>query len=177
MLNLKSNFFLENVSAFNFIFLTSEDLEIVRNWRNNENIRKWFYTDHMISNDEHQKFIEKLKNDNHNYYWLVKQNNDYLGVVSLNKFDSKNKNSYLGIYANPDNPQKGIGSVLGNFLLHIAFNIANLHTLKLEVLENNLKAINFYKKLGFIEEGIIREIIYKSDKWVNVIIMGIINNE
>jgi UDP-4-amino-4,6-dideoxy-N-acetyl-beta-L-altrosamine N-acetyltransferase len=52
-----------------------------------------------------------------------------------------------------------------------------LHTLKLEVLENNERAINFFKKLGFKEEGRLREFVFKEDIWYDAIIMGITEKE
>ena len=53
----------------------------------------------------------------------------------------------------------------------------NLHKISLEVLETNERAIKLYKKIGFIEEGVKRDEIYKKDKWVNSIIMSILENE
>jgi len=57
----------------------------------------------------------------------------------------------------------------------MASNIFGLHSLKLEVIEDNKKAIEFYKKKGFEEEGRLREFVLKHGKWLGVIIMGIIN--
>jgi len=59
----------------------------------------------------------------------------------------------------------------------LAFEHLKLHTLKLEVLENNERAINFFKKLGFKEEGRLREFVFKEDIWYDAIIMGITEKE
>ena len=59
----------------------------------------------------------------------------------------------------------------------MAFEHLKLHTLKLEVLENNERAINFFKKLGFKEEGRLREFVFKEDIWYDAIIMGITEKE
>jgi len=124
---------------------------------------------------EHAMFIEGLKIDNKNSYWLARDENEgYLGVISLNRIDSANKNAYLGIYTNPYSGKTGTGYVLIECLKRLAFNIAYLHTLKLEVIENNEKAIRFYEKSGFSEEGRLREFVFKDGKWCDVIVMGII---
>jgi UDP-4-amino-4,6-dideoxy-N-acetyl-beta-L-altrosamine N-acetyltransferase len=177
MKNLRQNFEIENVNLLNYIFLNPQESELVRRWRNHESIRHWMYNESIISYDEHHNFIAKLNNDNHNFYWLVKSNHDYIGVIYLNRVDFNNRNAYLGIYANPENYAKGTGTLLVNLLINLVFKVAGLHTLKLEVLEENEKAINLYKKLGFTEEGCLKEYIFKSNNWKNVIIMGLINNE
>ncbi|MCZ5362331.1 hypothetical protein O5631_09450 [Escherichia coli] len=72
---------------------SSEDIqEKVRCIRNEPQIRKWMYTDHLISKDEHKNWIERLRNESRNFVYVVM--NDYdepIGVVSVNSIDLKNK--------------------------------------------------------------------------------------
>lgn len=173
--NIKVN---DNTLLINFVNLSDGEKEIVRLWRNNEIITKWMYQDHLVSLEEHSNFINKLKADNNNFYWVIKKNTgDYIGVISLNKIDFRNKNAYFGIYSNPDSKSPGAGSLLIECLKKLAFDIANLHTLKLEVIESNERAIDFYKKSGFIEEGRLKEFVLKDDRWHDVVVMGIINRD
>ena len=73
---LKKNLFLKN-----FIHLTNKEKKMVRNWRNSKKIRAHMYTDYLISQREHRNFLNNLKNDRKNFYWLVKDKKDkrYLG--------------------------------------------------------------------------------------------------
>lgn len=171
--DLRKNITIRDIILKNFINLTVNEKEMVRNWRNNNAIRKWCYFEHIITVEEHYKFLKKLEADNHNFYWLVRNNNDYIGVVCLNRVDFKNRNAYLGIYSNP--LIEGVGNSLIDCLKRIAFDIAHLHALKLEVIENNKKAISFFEKSGFKKEGILIDFIYKEGKYKNVIVMGLIN--
>lgn len=177
MMNLENNFQLDGVNIKNIVYISQEEKELVRNWRNNKMVRKWMYSDEIISQEEHAAFIKSLKNNNKNFYWLVEDEKKYIGVIYINRLDFKNKNAYLGIYTNPDVEIKGAGNVLIKFLKFIAFEIGKLHTLKLEVLANNKKAIQFYKKQGFVEEGKLRDFVLKCGNWHDVIIMGIINRD
>lgn len=175
MISLKSDFELEKFKIINFVNLNPEEIEMIRNWRNNENIRKMMLSDHIISPEEHSNFIDNLREDNKNFYWVVKTGEESIGTISLNKVDFKNKNAYLGIYANPDHKLPGAGNILIENLKKLAFSKANLHTLKLEVIDKNERAINFYKKSGFLDEGRLKEFIFKDDRWYDLIIMGVIN--
>jgi len=176
MINLASNINLDKVILINFINLAEKEKEMVREWRNNPDIKRWMYTDHAISQEEHCKFIENLKNDHKNYFWLVKSNtNECLGVIYFIKVDFNSKRAYFGIYANPDSKILGLGRLFDDTAKKIAFEILDLHTLKLEVIEDNAQVINLHKKMGFSQEGLLRDFAFKDNSWKNVVVMGMVN--
>lgn len=175
--SMRSDFDLGDVTLINFVNLTKEDSEKVRNWRNHENVKRWMYHNHIITPEEHNSFIENLKNDNKNFSWLVKKKEEYIGVINLKRVDLVNRNAYLGIYSNPDQKLSGNGYILIESLKVLSFNIMDLHTLKLEVIDGNERAVAFYKKSGFNEEGRLREFIFKDSKWHNITVMGIIKTD
>ena len=70
----------------------------------------------------------------------------------MNRLDPKNRNAYFGIYANPEEKIHGAGLILEKSAISLAFDVAQLHTLKLEVIEDNERVINFHKRMGFEEE-------------------------
>jgi UDP-4-amino-4,6-dideoxy-N-acetyl-beta-L-altrosamine N-acetyltransferase len=175
-MDLKRDFHIDDVSVVNFINLSGEERELVRRWRNHDDIRKQMYSEHMISLEEHAGFIAGLSNDDKNFYWLVKdKKGEYSGVIYLNRTDFSNMNAYLGIYSNPDLKTQGTGSTLIDCLKKIAFEKWDLHTLKLEVIETNGRAIHFYEKSGFAVEGRLKEFVFKKGRWYDVMIMGIVN--
>jgi UDP-4-amino-4,6-dideoxy-N-acetyl-beta-L-altrosamine N-acetyltransferase len=135
------------------------------------------FSDHVILPQEHYDFMVKLKDDNKNFYWLVKKNEKSIGIISLNRTDFNNGNAYIGLYANPDNKVSGAGQILIGCLKKLAFNVANLHSLKLEVIDSNEHAKLFFKKSGFDEEGILKEFVIKNGKWHDVIVMGVLNSD
>jgi UDP-4-amino-4,6-dideoxy-N-acetyl-beta-L-altrosamine N-acetyltransferase len=173
--DLKKDFDLGKVTVKNFIHLTQKEKETVRRWRNCRYVRDWMHAEHIISETEHLKFIENLKKDGKNFYWLVKHKTGrYLGVIYLQRVDFQYGNAYLGIYKNPFSKQFGIGTLLMDCLMKIAFNRLKLHTLKLEVIKDNRKAIHLYRKIGFKNEGRLKEMIFRDNKWLDVLIMGLI---
>jgi UDP-4-amino-4,6-dideoxy-N-acetyl-beta-L-altrosamine N-acetyltransferase len=176
VMDLHKNMVVGDLLLCTFLNLAPEEIEMVRKWRNHEAIREWMYGNDIISREEHRAFIEGLKSDYRNFYWLVKnQAGYYLGVIDLKRVDLANRNAYLGIYANPESDDRGRGHILMDCLKRLAFDVINLHVLKLEVIAENSRAIDFYRREGFQEEGRLKEFVFKGDRWLDVMVMGIMN--
>ncbi len=175
-INLKKNFKFEKISLINFTNLTAEENEMIRNWRNEESIRNWMFSDHIITKEEHMQFLNRLKSDNKNFSWLIRNNDSYLGVLNFNQVNFKHRNAYFGFYVNPNIKLPGIAVLIDRIAIKLAFEVTGLHTIKLEALGGN-KVIKLHRKLGFKEEGRLKEFILKEDKWQDVIIMGMTNKK
>ena len=126
----------------NFTELNFQEKELILKWRNNPLIAKYMLTKN-ISLKAHLKFIDNLKNDNKKRYFLVEN----IGVIY---FTLHNNNIVeIGLYKNP-NKQK-VGNKLLKTAIEYAFEELKAKKIILYVFENNIKAINLYKKFGFKE--------------------------
>ncbi len=175
---LLKNIQYENISLVNFVNLNEDEKLEVLKWRNDERVRTWMFYDKLIRTEDHLAFISNLKDEKKNFYWVVRnETNESAGVISINKIDPANKNAYLGIYKNPFYDGKNGGGILIDALKKAAFETCGLHTLKLEVVANNVRAIKFYEKNGFKTEGVLREFAFKNEAFMDVVIMGITSSE
>jgi len=104
-----------------------------------------------------------------------------IGYFRTSNWVKENNNIYLG--ADLHKNYRGRGLAYESYMKFIPYisKELDLHKVSLEVLVTNKRAINLYKKIGFIVEGIKREEVYKNGKWVGSIIMSILipefNNE
>lgn len=124
---------------------------MILEWRNSTNIKKYMYTQDDISLENHMKFIENLKNCEDKLYFLVKKDDDFIGViyfVNLIKYEVD-----FGLYANPMSKIAGIGRILEEISIDFAFNTLKVEKLKLEVFEDNIQVRNLHKKYKFREIG------------------------
>jgi len=62
-------------------------------------------------------------------------------------------------------------------LLRHCFDTLNLNRAYLHVYAENLRAKRSYEKAGFVEEGRLREGVYKHGKYDDVIVMSILRSE
>lgn len=152
--------------------LEEDEKKTVLELRNHPEVRRWMYTDQRIAWGEHIRFIDSLLEASSQAHWLVYDSADILGSVNLSRISMQHGHAYVGIYANPECEKRSKGKSLLEALKQVAFETLQLHTLKLEVLVQNRKAIAFYEKNGFSKEGILKGYIRKSEAFEDVVIMG-----
>jgi len=175
-MNLRDDFSFEALRLISSIHWDSREKEMVRQWRNDDTIRQWMYHDHHITPEEHDKFLVDLATSPTKFLWLGKDHNGrYLGIVSLSRVDLTNKNGYIGIYTRPDLKIWGTGQLILKTIKELAFDTIGLHTLRVETMETNENALRLYRKLGFEEEGRLKEYVHKEGCWHSVIVLSIIN--
>ena len=131
--------------------------------RNSKSIRAWMYSKNIIKFKEHMEYIKLLKNKIDKIYFLVKQNNTNIGVVDFTSIT--NNSAELGIYSNPK--LYGKGKILMNTILNYGFNILKLKTIKANVFQNNIKAIQLYKKFNFKKIDKKDDLLYMELKYEN----------
>jgi UDP-4-amino-4,6-dideoxy-N-acetyl-beta-L-altrosamine N-acetyltransferase len=135
--------------------LTEDDLPMVLDWRNHPAVRGYMLTQHEISLDEHRNWFARVKEDKTRQQLIVLDGADPLGFVQFNSVCQGGIADW-GFYARPDAP-KGSGTKLGQAALAYAFSKLGLHKVCGQAIESNVASIAFHQKLGFAEEGRLRE--------------------
>ncbi|GAB6168721.1 GNAT family protein [Clostridium carnis] len=72
---------------------------------------------------------------------------------------------------------QGYGKDSIRTICNFLFDKKKAHKIELEVVSENKRAINCYKKCGFIEEGLRRSKYYIKGEYLDTIIMGILSKE
>ncbi|PAF47547.1 UDP-4-amino-4,6-dideoxy-N-acetyl-beta-L-altrosamine N-acetyltransferase [Helicobacter sp. 12S02634-8] len=161
------NFTIGDILALNFTHLSDMQSLEVLSFRNNPQTSRWMYAQ-TIFLDTHLQFITELKSNPNSHYWLFKKGQISLGVGSLTRINKTHRHGYLGLYKNPD--LQNVGKEILASLEYIAFKEFALHTLHLEVMASNQKAINFYQKHQYHLEGRLIEFIYHNHTYEDALI-------
>ena len=142
---------MKEIKLINFTDLSNDEKKIILEWRNNPNIKKWMYTQDDITPESHLNFIDSLKNSKEKLYFLVKKEDENIGVIYFTNLTKKEV--YFGLYANPTIKILGVGRILEELSIDFAFNSLNARKLKLEVFEDNIQVINLHRKYNFKKSG------------------------
>ena len=100
------------------------------------------------------------------------------GQIDLHQIDYRNSHATLGIVIGKKNYLgKGYGQEAIELLQKFVFHTLNLHRLELDVYEYNERAYKCYLKCGFVEEGRLRQKLFRDGRYWDVIKMSILKAE
>lgn len=155
--------------------METRDLQQVLGWRNHPEIRRYMYTQHPISLEEHSRWFEKKSADPAYHLLVFEADSTPLGFINIHQI-ALGGIAEWGFYAAPDAP-KGTGRQLGQAALHYAFARCGLHKLCGQALAFNASSIKFHRNLGFTQEGILRQQHFDGQRYHDVVCFGLLANE
>ncbi len=152
--------------------MEERDLPVVLRWRNTERIRRNMYTDHVISEDEHRAWFQKVQEQKRSVHLVFEMSGVPVGVVNITDFDTRNNTCHWGFYVgSPDAPQ-GSGTAMGLLALEHIFEHLKIRKLIGEALEYNDASIRFHERLGFVQEGRFIQHVLKDGRSENVVTLA-----
>lgn len=111
-------------------------------------------------------------------YAIISETDELVGEVVINDIDwhSRVANFRIALFDRRFF-DKGYGSEAAALMLRHAFKTLKLHRLELEVFDFNTRALHVYETLGFVREGLKRDVLLWKDTYHNAVVMGILAPE
>ncbi|HOO75139.1 MAG: GNAT family N-acetyltransferase [Thermotogae bacterium] len=100
-----------------------------------------------------------------------------VGGANINSVDERNGTFSIGMQIGVDYRAKGYGTAAMRILLDYAFNERRLNKFNVSVLDGNIGSSSVLKKLGCINEGVIRQNVFTEGKFKDVILFGLTRDE
>jgi len=160
--------------------IEEKDIKDINSWRGDrdsvENLGTSFnYINLDIDKSWYQSYLNSR--DNNVRLAICVDESNLIGVVYLTNINWIHRRAEFSIWiGNKAHQGKGYGKLAAKLMLQHAFNDLNLHSLFLTVLKSNNRAIELYKKIGFIEIGCLPEYLFKDGMYVDMISMSLVNN-
>ncbi|MDX3383474.1 GNAT family protein [Streptomyces niveiscabiei] len=102
---------------------------------------------------------------------------ELVGEVVLNEWDPEARSCTFRTLIGPGGRGRGLGTEATRLIVGYGFDRLRLHRIGLEAYAFNSRAIRVYEKVGFVHEGVRREIELKDGKWVDEVVMAILEDE
>ena len=137
------------------------DLETILAWRNRDEARVWFKTSEKLSFDSHRRWYENYLASRDDFFFIIEADDRPVGQCALYRIDAQNGSAEVGRFlAAPGQSGKGYIARSCAQLVNFGTQKLFLEHLYLEVMEGNVRAIDIYRRCGFIGErrsgGMIR---------------------
>jgi diamine N-acetyltransferase len=161
--------------------MIAEDIPVYHRWRNDLSVMS--STSPILdvySLSETEEFCRSVLGapGSKSYVIVEKSRDQPIGITSLVRIDTANRNAECIIdIGEKEYWGQGYGAEALRLLLRYAFLELGLHRVCLRVFSFNTRAIRLYKKLGFQEEGRLRESLFRSGQWHDTLIMAILEHE
>ena len=134
----------------NYVDCTPEQhLEILA-LRNLDDVRKWMVNPEVISEDDHFRFVESLRNNENRLYFAIYKDGILVGTYNLT-----NEGEGVwerGIIANPNTQGSGQTNQWEQQILN-GLSKYGIKKVSAKVKTDNLRSIRYHEKMGFVEIG------------------------
>ncbi|NLF51945.1 MAG: GNAT family N-acetyltransferase [Leptolinea sp.] len=163
--------------------LEPTDLVHLTRWKNDPDVIENLLINTPSSiNDEQRRYEELMKRPDEEHPFAIELNEQnqwvLIGTTRFHTIDWKNRSVEFGVcIGEKEHWNKGYARDAVRLLLRHAFNNLNLNRVFLYVFETNERARKMYTATGFVEEGRLRQDIYKNGRYLDVLVMSVLRNE
>lgn len=156
-----------------------EDSEILSRWSEDADYRRLQDTDapRPLAPDHFRERDESLGEDSSNFEFRIRTLEDdrLVGFVAIVGIEWPNRHGWVAIgLGDPRDRGRGFGTEAMGLALRYAFHELGLHRLSLDVIADNQPAIALYRRLGFVEEGRLRERVLRDGQRLDLLYMGLL---
>ena len=108
----------------------------------------------------------------------ARESDELVGITGLHQIELKDRHATFGIVIGEKSEWgKGYCTEATGLMLGYAFDTLNLHRVALHVAEHNVAGIRSYLKVGFRQEGVLREAMFREGRYHNLLAMAILRDE
>ena len=157
--------------------LERKDLPFIHDLDNERHTMAFWFEEPYESLDELTNLYNKHIHDDDERRFVIDVNNKFAGIIELVDINFIHRNSEIQIIVKSDFRGRGLAKDAMLKGLDYAFNILNMHKIYLYVDTENHKALNLYKEVGFVQEGILRKQFFVEGEYRDSIFMGIFKDE
>lgn len=118
-----------------------------------------------ITMEQHLRWWERTKSDRRQLRLVFVAFGHKAGMAKFYDYDAMNRSIVLGADIHKDHRGKGWAQFLWTLMLERCFEGFNVHRVGLTTAEYNAVGQHIYKKLGFREEGRLRESLYRDGQF------------
>lgn len=129
------------------------------------------------ANEFVEKFIDFKPDTGRLMFAIENYDGENVGALNLNSIDERNGTFSIGMQIDQDHRGKGYGTAAMEILLRYAFYERRLNKYYGAVLEGNIASATMMKKVGCVEEGIRRQMIYTNGRYHDEILFGLTKGE
>jgi RimJ/RimL family protein N-acetyltransferase len=164
--------------------LVKSDVQLFMKWFNDSEVSRYLTVFMPLSERFEENWMEEActKGAADNAYFIIeaieKDGFKPIGNTGLVRIEFKNQTGTFGIsIGEKEYWNHGYGTEAASLLMDYGFDQLNLHRISSFVFAKNERSRRLHRKLGFQEEGMQREIVYRNGEFNDLVVYGLLKNE
>jgi ribosomal-protein-serine acetyltransferase len=149
--------------------------------KNRAYLRKWLpWVDQTLSIVDVQAFLERATRqfvERRGPSAGVWFNGELCGTIGCHPIDWANRNCSIGYWLDADHQGKGLMTRCCAVLLDYLFDELFLHRVTIRCGTGNTLSCAIPARLGFQREGVMREAEWVNDRWIDLIVWGMLDHD
>jgi RimJ/RimL family protein N-acetyltransferase len=177
-----------------------DDHPLLAAWCNDPDLTPHFYADEPVSLESHLRWYEGVKNDPNQRFFVIEAlvepptASEYgtpyqyipglkppapIGTTGLLNMDWRSRSAEYGRFKIGDRRYRGngCGFEAEMLLMRHAFEHLNLNRVYGYVLAYNERVRALHRKTGFVEEGCLRQAVYKRGQYHDLVVVGLLRKD
>lgn len=141
--------------------VTMDDAATLLDARNRDDVRRFMTSQHVISMDEHQKWLQaRIANMSYAPYCLFLKDDVPVGVVGMSSYDTDRNIGEWGFYLCDPTGESGVGTMMLAAFCEAVFFYYGMPAIDAKVQLFNDASLYLHGKLGFVQTRQNSEFIF-----------------
>jgi RimJ/RimL family protein N-acetyltransferase len=161
--------------------LDERDVDDILGWVNDPEIigNLAAFAGKPLTREDELQYVRRMQSSREDrVFTITTPEGRYLGQIGLHQIFRRSAVARLSvIVASRKDMGQGVGSAAIASLLDIAFGEEKLHKVWLMCFARNERARRTYARVGFVEEGVLREEYFHEGAWHDMVRMGMLARE
>ena len=140
----------------------------------------YYLPDKLLPRNREQLLIlmEDWNDGVRNFVFACRSEGQTVGLVSLSDLDFVSGNGEVGVMiADHQARGQGLAREAVELLLDYAFGELRLHRVYVRIAPENKASLKLFRGFGFVQEGRMREVMRRRDKYLDLLFFGLLENE
>ncbi len=165
-----------------FTVLGPEHFEAVRRWRSDPEVTRFWITQDIPDQAAIERWYARNQADGA-LVWAILSEGEPIGYVTLFEVDEVNRKAELALMIGKRSAwshgfaKEALATVLRHAFTPVETGGLGLHKVWLSVFAENMAARRAYQSIGFREDGVLREDMFRDGTWHDQLLMSVLDDE
>jgi RimJ/RimL family protein N-acetyltransferase len=156
------------------------DAGVITSWFNNQDVLRTILRYQPMTVHAEEEWIDSITRSDKDLVLVIatKSDDQLVGITGLHAIDWQSRHASFGILIGETaHWGRGYGRQATQLLVDHAFLTLNLNRVALQVLAHHERGRQLYHRVGFVEEGVLRQQLFREGQYHDLVAMALLRDD